>query len=108
MQETKRKVISGRKFLQDYLWLESTLIQTPLPFNSFPKAKYISYGSRDVLPIYFFTTTCRNTEDCLGIMKTKIEERYKVKKYSIGYYRVFKIQNGIRELIFTDKPIDKP
>lgn len=47
---------------------------------------------------YFFTTTTRNTEECINIMKDK----FATVITSYKRYRIFKTVSGIRELIWHD------
>lgn len=105
MQEINRKVLTESEYLRSCLWLEEVLIQTPLPFGSFEKAKYTLFmNGNNKEPLYFFTTTCRNTEDCINIMAKKYREEFRQTRY----YKVYKKINGITEFVYTNKPLDKP
>jgi hypothetical protein len=83
---------------------EKVLESLPNPFGSFEKAKYIIY--RDLAAsvyLYSFVTTCRNTEDCIELMKAKFVSIHKFKKRTKPKYcSIYKIQNGIKKLIFRD------
>lgn len=105
MQDTNRRVLTESEYLVSHLWLESTLINTPLPFGSFEKAKYTLFmNGNNKEPFYFFTTTCRNTEDCLNIMMEKYKSEFKQTKY----YKVYKTVNGVTQFLFTNKPPEIP
>lgn len=97
-RKTKRRDLTSSEFLVSNLWLESVIIQTPSPFGSFEKAKYVILKHGE--PVYWFTTTCRNTEDCIEIMKAK----FKAGITQTRYCNIYKEQNGIREKIYTDQP----
>lgn len=73
-------------------------------YGTFDKAKYLLFRAGISYSIYAFTTTCRNGEECLEIMKDKIKEHRSCGKY----FKVFKVQDGNKKLIFTNKPFDKP
>lgn len=78
---------------------DKVLKSLPNPFGSFEKAKYVIYRYRSrIIPLYFLTTTCRNTEDCIEIMKHKFKE----KDHRNKYCSIYKIQHGIRKLIFRE------
>lgn len=69
------------------------------PFGSFEKAKYTCRIKSKKLS---FTTTCRNTEDCIEIMKEKFKA---INDYALRpamYCSIYKIQHGIRKLIFRE------
>jgi hypothetical protein len=65
----------------------------PVPFGSFEKAKYVCFLGGFVF--YSFVTTCRNTEDCISILRNKLEER----RCETKRFFIYKIQNGIKKLI---------
>lgn len=100
MQEIHKNIINHSEKLNNWLWTESIVSKPELPFGSFEKAKYIlfRYGTNE--PYYWFTTTCRNTEECIEIMRKKFISY----KLQAKYCQVFKVQKGITELIFSDKP----
>jgi hypothetical protein len=89
---------------ENFLWMQQLLNKPINPYGSFEKTKYVMYGNGNYLPMYFFTTTSHNMEECLEIMKNKYSKSYKPRKY----FKVFAIKNGVRELIFNNKPFDKP
>lgn len=97
-EENKRRRLTNSETLKNRLWVESVLNKPPLPYGSFEKAKYILLKHRE--PVYWFVTTCRNTEECVEIMKSKFDAGITQTKYC----SIYKDQNGIRECIFTDKP----
>jgi hypothetical protein len=66
----------------------------PNPFGTFEKAKYIL--CKGETPIYFFTTTCRNMEDCIELMQQKFNILY-----SSNNCYIYKLKNGIKDLIFS-------
>lgn len=104
IQEINRK-LTNSEMLRNNLWMESVITPTPLPYGSFQKAKYLLYMIGNYRePIYFFTTTCRNTEDCIDIMVQRWNPLSRASKYFI----IKKVQNGIIENIYTNRPIDKP
>jgi hypothetical protein len=75
---------------------EMVLKSIPNPFGSFEKAKYIIYKDYSASErLYSFVTTCRNTEDCIELMKQKFKELS-----TSRYCYIYKIQNGIKKLIF--------
>lgn len=79
---------------------DKVLNSLPNPFGSFEKAKYVVYRYKSAsIPLLFFTTTCHNTEDCIEIMKEKIKQVQTRSKY----LSIYKIQKGIRKLIFREK-----
>lgn len=73
----------------------------PHPFGSFEKASYVLFRDRSaVIVLYSFTTTCHNTEECVEIMKNKYLEIYGYKPVHPKYCSIYKVQNGIKKLIF--------
>lgn len=106
MQEkNKHRLLTNSAVLQNRLWVESIITNPPMPFGSLSKAKYLLFkNGKGHDPIYFFTTTCRNTEDCINILSEKYEAELK----EVRYFKIFKVQNGKSEFIYTNKPIDKP
>ena len=82
---------------------DKVLQSIPNPFGSFEKAKYVIYRKRSVIPSYSFITTCRNTEDCIEIMKDKFKQRNAYRDDGTKKRcSIFKIQNGIKKLIFRE------
>ena len=75
--------------------IERYVESMPVPFGSFEKAKYVCFV--DKFKLYSFVTTCRNTEECISLMKKKVFLRRKVESV-----RIYKIQHGIRKLIFKE------
>ena len=69
------------------------------PFGSFEKAKYSLCAHPNSVPIYSFITTTRNTEECINIMKSMWDEL----KTECNECIIYKIQKGVREIIFTNK-----
>lgn len=84
--------------------IEEVLKSIPNPFGSFEKAKYVIYKDKSAdIPLYSFITTCRNTEDCIEIMKEKFKYlTYHRNVWDAKYCRIYKIQNGIKQLIFRE------
>lgn len=78
---------------------KKVLRSLPNPFGTFEKAKYTCRIKHKKL---FFTTTCRNTEDCVEIMKLKFIEVNDYAKEQAAYCSIYKIQHGIRKLIFRE------
>lgn len=78
---------------------DKVLKSLPNPFGSFEKAKYVCRIRGTKIS---FITTCRNTEDCIEIMKEKFKaiNDYAVNKTS--YCAIYKVQHGIRKLIFRE------
>lgn len=75
----------------------------PNPFGSFEKATYVifRYKSKSQI-LYSFTTTCRNTEDCIEVMKDKFKS---INGYTLNpamYCTIYKVQYGVMKLIFRD------
>jgi hypothetical protein len=85
-------------------YVEEVLKSIPNPFGSFEKAKYVIYRDKSAnIPLYSFVTTCRNTEDCIEIMKEKFKHlTYNHSGWDAKYCRIYKIQDGIKKLIFRD------
>jgi hypothetical protein len=69
-------------------------------FNSITmtKAKYFIYGDATI-PVYFFTTTTRNTEDCINIIKERFNNlpRLKIIRRSEGVEKVVFASYKLRE-----------
>ena len=78
---------------------DKVLKSLPNPFGSFEKAKYTCRIKAKRLS---FTTTCRNTEDCVEIMKEKFKAINDYALRSATYCSIYKIQHGIRKLIFRE------
>lgn len=76
---------------------DKVLKSLPNPFGSFEKAKYTCRIKAKKLS---FTTTCRNTEDCVEIMKEKFKAINDYATIKTVYCAIYKIQHGIRKLIF--------
>lgn len=73
----------------------------PNPFDSFEKAKYELFlyrSNRSSRLVYYFTTTVRNTEDCIQIMKDIFTTRLRSEKY----FTIYKIQNSVTEIIYSN------
>lgn len=86
-----------------YLWVEDVLHKTVIPYGTFEKAKYLLVRNGNEVPLYFFTTTCRNTEECISIMERKFE----LMDIPTPYFKVYKVMNGIKQMVYTNKPVDK-
>lgn len=78
---------------------DKVLKSLPNPFGSFEKAKYTCRIKAKKLS---FTTTCRNTEDCVEIMKEKFKAINDYALRPVTYCIIYKIQNGIRKMIFNE------
>lgn len=104
MQERNKNIINHSEKLNNWLWAESVVSKPELPFDSFGKAKYILFRYGTSAPYYWFTTTCRNTEESIEIMRNKFKMLQSERKYC----SIYKVQNGITELIFSDKPVWMP
>lgn len=104
IHDVTRRVLTNSEKLRNLLWTESVITPTPLPYNSFEKSTYILMRNGWGVPVYFFTTTCRNMEDCVNIM----EEKYNGLNMPTKFFKVYRIANGIKKFIYTNKPIDKP
>lgn len=61
------------------------------------KAKYLLYISG--IFKYSFVTTTRNTEDCINILLDK----FSLLIEDANYYRIEKIENGVREIVWGKK-----
>ena len=83
---------------------EKVLKSIPNPFGSFEKAKYVIYKDKnESVPLYSFVSTCRNTEDCIEIMKEVFISLHDFKEgRTPKCCCIYKIQNGIKQLIFRD------
>lgn len=82
---------------------DKVLQSIPNPFGSFKKAKYIIYKDMaSTVHLYSFVTTCRNTEDCINIMKDKFKLFNEYRKAKPKFCSIYKIQDGIKELIFRE------
>lgn len=80
---------------------DSVLKSIPNPFGTFEKAKYVIFRDKSaVIPLYSFVTTCHNTEECVEIMKQKFLDFYNYSPLNPKYCSIYKIQNGIKKLIF--------
>jgi predicted PolB exonuclease-like 3'-5' exonuclease len=80
---------------------DSVLKSIPNPFGSFEKAQYVIYKPDNTV-LYSFVTTCRNTEDCIEIMKEKYLCLFSNRREFQKYCSIYKIQKGIKKLIFRD------
>ena len=82
---------------------EKVLQSIPHPFGSFERAEYVTYraGTQSIV-LYSFITSCRNTEDCIEIMKNKFNELNGYKNVRGRWCSIYKIQNGIKKLIFRE------
>lgn len=81
----------------------AVLKSIPNPFGSFEKATYVLYrGKSQRIVSYSFTTTCRNTEDCVEIMKAEFGRRGDEYGHRTNLCNIYKIQNRKKTLIFTD------
>lgn len=76
---------------------DAVIKSLPMPFGSLKKAKYLLCRKYKINPIYFFTTTCRNTEDCVESMKQKA-----IELNVQSYFFVYKIQDGEKYLIYKE------
>ena len=84
---------------------KEVLSSIPNPFGSFEKAKYEMVACNHQRQLkWSFVTTCRNTEDCIEIIKARFREIY---SFEISVYpricTIRKVQNGIRETIFNER-----
>lgn len=78
---------------------DKVLKSLPNPFGSFEKAKYTCRIKSKKLS---FITTCRNTEDCIEIMKEKFKSINDYATIKTVYCSIYKIQHRIRKLIFRE------
>ena len=78
---------------------DKVLRSLPNPFGTFEKAKYTCRVKDKKLS---FITTCRNTEDCVEIMKLKFKEINDYAVVPVMYCSIYKIQHGIKKLIFRE------
>ena len=70
----------------------------PIEFGSFEKAKYRAYGYGDRL-LYFFTTTCRNEEDCINKLIEVMRETRSYNKFPFTI--LTKTVNGVETTLFN-------
>ena len=68
-----------------------------VPFGTFEKAKYVCVLGGFVF--YSFVTTCRNTEECVSLLRRKASERIYQKSKE---FKIYKIQNKVKKLIFKE------
>jgi hypothetical protein len=78
---------------------DKVLKSLPNPFGSFEKAKYVCRIRGTKIS---FITTCRNTEDCIELMKIRFKEINNYALRPVTYCIIYKIQNGIRKMIFNE------
>ena len=69
----------------------------PVPFGTFEKAKYVCVLGGFVF--YSFITTCRNTEECVSLLREKASERRHLQPKEL---KIYKMQNKIKKLIFIE------
>lgn len=97
----RKKAGNGREVnevvIQDEV-VERVLKSLPAPFGSFEKATYMIHKYESCQPFYQFVTTCHNTEECIEIMK----EKYLQYSCRPKYCSIYKIQDGVKRLIFRD------
>ena len=69
----------------------------PVPFGTFEKAKYVCVLGGSVF--YSFITTCRNTEECVLLLRGKASERRHMQPKEL---KIYKIQNRFKKLIVKE------
>lgn len=95
----KRREVNPSQYLHNCT--DFVLGGIPNPFGAFEKAKYVIFREKSaVTPLYFFVTTCHNTEECVEILKSKFADIYGRRKETPKYCSIYKIQGGVKSLIF--------